>query len=57
MPVTVCEFESRPGHSENGLQAIASHFSFLPRPHHDRKSVILFDFLSFLALGSLKSCL
>ena len=33
MPVTVCEFESRPGHSKSGLQISATHFSFMPRPH------------------------
>ena len=40
MPVTACEFESRPGHSESGLQISATHFSFPSRPHHDRKSVV-----------------
>ena len=34
MPVTVCEFESRPGHSKNGLQVIVGHFSFSLRPHY-----------------------
>ncbi len=44
MPVTVCEFESRPGHSENGLQVIVGHFSFLRSQHSVSKWSVALNF-------------
>ncbi len=45
MPVTVCEFESRPGHSENGLQITVSHFSFSGSQQSVSRWTIALNFL------------